>query len=81
MKNIKTKETTKDIKLFDAKANMQRNIKRAVVRTKDTVENLIDDGKVSPSELYPYCSTSDVMTIIASRAVFARWRPRYIRLP
>ena len=50
MKNIKTKETTKDIKLFDAKANMQRNIKRAVVRTKDTVENLIDDGKVSPSE-------------------------------
>ena len=50
MKNIKTKETTKDIKLFDAKANMQRNIKRAVVRTKDTIENLIDDGKVSPSE-------------------------------
>ena len=50
MKNIKTKETTKDIKLFDAKANMQRNIKRAIVRTKDTVENLMDDGKVSPSE-------------------------------
>ena len=50
MKNIKTKETTKDIKLFDAKANIQRNIKRAIVRTKDTVENLIDDGKVSPSE-------------------------------
>lgn len=50
VKNIKTKETTKDIKLFDAKANIQRNIKRAIVRTKDTVENLMDDKKVSPSE-------------------------------
>lgn len=50
MKSIKTKETVKDIKLFDRKANMQKNIYRAAVRSRDTAESLADDGKISPSE-------------------------------
>ena len=50
MKGIKTKETRKDIKLFDKKANVLRHVKRAAVRTKDVAANLIDDGKITPSE-------------------------------
>ena len=50
MKGIKTKETRKDIKLFDKKANVLRHVKHAAVRTKDVAGNLIDDGKITPSE-------------------------------
>lgn len=50
MKGIKTKEIKKDIKLFDKKANALRRVKRAAVRTKDVAANLIDEGKITPSE-------------------------------
>ena len=50
MKGIKKKETRKDIKLFDKRTNGLRHVKRAEVRTKDVAGNLIDDGKITPSE-------------------------------
>ena len=48
--DIKTKETVKDIKALDRSAAALRKVKRATVRTKDQIENLIDDGQVTPSE-------------------------------
>ena len=50
MSDIKTKETHKDIKILDKTASGLRNVKKASVRTKDGVENLLDDGQISPSE-------------------------------
>ena len=50
MPDIKTKESVRDIKVLDAKAIAKEHMKRTAVRTKDTVENLSDDGQVSPSE-------------------------------
>ena len=50
MSDIKTREVKKDIKLLDKTAGAARNIRHATVRTKDGIENLIDDGQVSPSE-------------------------------
>lgn len=50
MQDIKTKERIRDIKLLDAKAIAKEHMKRTAIRTKDTVENLSDDGQVSPSE-------------------------------
>ena len=50
MSDIKTKETVKDIKVLDKSAAVLRKVKRATVRTKDQIENLIDDGQVTPSE-------------------------------
>ena len=50
MPDIKTKESVRDIKVLDAKAIAKEHMKRTAVRTKDTVENLSDDGQISPSE-------------------------------
>lgn len=50
MSDIKTKESVKDIKLLDKASNAAKNIRKATVRTKDGIENLVDDGAVSPSE-------------------------------
>ena len=50
MNDIKTKETHKDIKVLDKTVSGLRNVKKASVRTKDGVENLLDDGQISPSE-------------------------------
>ena len=50
MSDIKTKESVKDIKLLDMASNAAKNIRKATVRTKDGIENLIDDGAVTPSE-------------------------------
>lgn len=50
MSDIKTREIKKDIKLLDKAAGAARNIRHATIRTKDGIENLIDDGQVSPSE-------------------------------
>ena len=50
MPDIKTKESVRDIKVLGAKAIAKEHMKRTAVRTKDTVENLSDDGQVSPSE-------------------------------
>ena len=50
MPDIKTRETTKDIKVLD-KANVAgERMKKAFIRSKDTAQNLMDDGQVSPSE-------------------------------
>ena len=50
MSDIKTKETHRDIKVLDKTVSGLRNVKKASVRTKDGVENLLDDGRISPSE-------------------------------
>ena len=50
MSNIKTRENVKDIKVLDKAAVASERMKTALVRSKDQVENLMDDGQVSPSE-------------------------------
>lgn len=50
MSDIKTKETTRDIKVLDRSAAAMHNVKRAGVRTKTHISNLTDDGYVSPAE-------------------------------
>lgn len=50
MPDIKTRESVKDIKILD-KANVAGDrMKKAFIRSKDTANNLMDDGQVSPSE-------------------------------
>ena len=46
----KTRETVKDIKVLDKAAVAGERMKDAFIRTKDTVQNLSDDGQVSPTE-------------------------------
>ena len=50
MTDIKTRESVKDIKVLDKAANAARSIRKATVRTRDGIENLADDGQISPSE-------------------------------
>lgn len=50
MSDIKTRETTRDIKVFDKSAAALHNVKQAGVRAKDHIGNLTDDGYVSPAE-------------------------------
>ena len=50
MPEIKTKETVKDIKILDKAAVAGERMKQAFIRSKDTAQNLMDDGQVSPSE-------------------------------
>ena len=50
MSRIKTRERVKDIKVIDKAAVASERMKTALVRSKDQVENLMDDGQVSPSE-------------------------------
>ena len=50
MSDIKTRESVKDIKVLDKAANAARSIRKATVRTRDGIENLADDGQISPSE-------------------------------
>ena len=47
---IKTRETRRDIKALDKTAEMARSIKRNAIRIRDHVQNLADDGMVSPEE-------------------------------
>lgn len=47
---IKTRESTKDIKVLDKAAVVSERMKTALVRSKDQAENLMDDGQISPSE-------------------------------
>ena len=47
---IKTRESTKDIKVLDKVAVVSERMKTALVRSKDQAENLMDDGQISPSE-------------------------------
>lgn len=50
MSNIKTRASVKDIKVLDKAAVASERMKTALVRSKDQVENLMDDGQVSPPE-------------------------------
>lgn len=50
MSKIKTRETVKDIKVLDKAAVAGERMKDAFIRTKDTVQNLSDDGQISPTE-------------------------------
>ena len=50
MKDIKTKESKRDIKTLDRAAGLAKVTRNATVRTKDQVQNLFDDGQISPDE-------------------------------
>ncbi|MDO4810461.1 MAG: CHAP domain-containing protein [Eubacteriales bacterium] len=67
MPDIKTKESVRDIKVLDAKAIAKEHMKTTAVRTKDMVENLSDDGQVSPSE-YAEDNISHAMENVADDA-------------
>lgn len=50
MKDIKTRENKKDIKMLDRAAGLAKVTKDATVRTKDQVQDLSDDGQITPDE-------------------------------
>lgn len=50
MKDIKTKESKRDIKTLDRAAGLAKVTRNATVRTKDQVQNLSDDGQITPDE-------------------------------
>lgn len=50
MKDIKTKESKRDIKTLDRAAGLAKVTRNATVRTKDQVQNLFDDGQITPDE-------------------------------
>jgi len=51
MKDIKTKDAAKkDIKVLDKAGNLAKAVKNVSVRAKDQVQNLADDGQVTPEE-------------------------------
>lgn len=50
MSKIKTKENVKDIKDLDKAAVASERMKTVLIRSKDQMQNLMDDGQVSPSE-------------------------------
>ena len=49
-KGIKTREVKHDIKALHKAAEMAKSMKQAAVRTKDQVQNLTDDGQITPEE-------------------------------
>lgn len=50
MKDIKTKETKKDIKVLDKAGNLAKAVRNTAIRAKDNTQNLADDGQITPSE-------------------------------
>lgn len=50
MADIKTKNTRKDIKIFDKASTVGDKMKDSYIRTKNNTENLADDGHNSPTE-------------------------------
>ena len=50
MKDIKTRERKRDIKTLDRAAGLAKATKNTAVRTKDQVQNLSDDGQITPDE-------------------------------
>jgi len=50
LSKIKTKENVKDIKTLDKAAVASERMKTVLIRSKDQMQNLMDDGQVSPSE-------------------------------
>lgn len=64
MKDIKTKESKRDIKTLDRAAGLAKATKNTAVRTKDQVQNLADDGQITPDEY-----SEDKIKYMAERAV------------
>lgn len=64
MKDIKTKESKRDIKTLDRTAGLAKVTKNATVRTKDQVQNLSDDGQITPDEY-----AEDKINYMSERAV------------
>lgn len=50
MADIKTRQHVRDIKVLDKASVAGERMKNAFIRSKDTAQNLMDDGQVSPSE-------------------------------
>lgn len=50
MNKIKTRESVKDIKMLDKASVVSERMKKALIRSKNQAENLLDDGQVTPSE-------------------------------
>ena len=50
MRDIKTKGSKKDIRVFDKSANLSAKMKNGLARTKDQAKSLSDDRQASPSE-------------------------------
>ena len=50
MKDIKTKESIKDIKVLDKAAGLAKVTKNATVHPKQQVQNLTDDARITPDE-------------------------------
>ena len=50
MKDIKTRESKRDIKTLDRAAGLAKVTKNTAVLTKDQVQNLSDDGQITPDE-------------------------------
>ena len=50
MKDIKTKSTAKDIKVFDRAADVSTHVKNTFVKSKDTAEQTQEPGHDSPAE-------------------------------
>lgn len=50
MKDIKTRESKRNIKTLDRAAGLAKVTKNTAVRTKDQVQNLADDGQITPDE-------------------------------
>lgn len=64
MKDIKTRESKRDIKTLDRVAGLAKVTKNTVVRTKDQVQNIADDGQITPDEY-----AEDKIKYMAERAV------------
>lgn len=64
MKDIKTRESKRDIKTLDRAAGLAKATKNTAVRTKDQVQNLSDDGQITPDEY-----AEDKIKYMAGRAV------------
>ena len=65
MPDIKTRESVKDIKILDKENVVGERMKKAFIRSKNTADNLMDDGQVSPSE-YAEDQTSYAVEDVAS---------------
>lgn len=50
MPDIKTRETVKDIKILDRSKVAGEKMKQVYIRSRNTVQDLLDDGQISPSE-------------------------------
>lgn len=64
MKDIKTRESKRDIKTLDRAAGLAKVTRNATARTKGQVQNLSDDGQITPDEY-----AEDKIKYMAERAV------------